>query len=166
MIRACKDHVRAVLQDLGATVLTEPEDLGRYAGALPYAVVLADKGTLEPDGGRVAVADDLTAKTRTYRKRLYKRIQPLTVWLVHRDEAAVDGLLAGLLSGLGRRFLDAAGNAVTIQPKEPAPLADRSLLNQKAAVEIVIEFHGGVYTDETAPLVDLAGGLVMETETA
>lgn len=163
MIQACKDHVAAVLQALNVQVRTDPEDLGRYTGALPYAVVLAEKGLLERDGTRVAVSNDLVAKTRTYRLRLYKRTQPLRVYLVHRTEAAADDLLGQFLAGLGSRLLD-AGNAVTIHPQTPEWLADQSLLDQKAAVELVVEFRGGVYKDEVVPLADLASDLVVETQ--
>lgn len=162
MIVICKAHLEQILAGLGVKVFTEAEDQARHH-ALPYAVIMAGPGVLEPDGGLVALEDD-PAGGRTYRRRLYRHSLTLVVRLVAREEAALAQILERFVAGLGVRILDAAGNAIRVRPGQPSYADDTSRLKQRAEVELPVEFAGGIYRDDLVERVSLNTGLVVEPQ--
>lgn len=166
MIAECKNHVAGVLKQVGITeTYTDPEDLTRHHG-LPYAVVLWGNETTERFRRRVGKEDNLATRVRTYRWQLAKRALPLAILIAAKDEPAVEGFATAFLLGLGTRLLDAGGNAVSIAPTGMTVIEDKSLLNQKSALEIRVEFQGGIYRDVTVPIAALSTALILEPEKA
>ncbi|MBE3574543.1 MAG: hypothetical protein IMW99_03675 [Firmicutes bacterium] len=120
---------------------------------LPYAVILPDEGALTRENVKIAQQDDPVRCLRTYRDRIFRRDLTVVVTLVHKDVESLGTLSDAFLAGMQASILDPAGNVITLECHEEKWIRDGSLLKGKAAVEIPVIFHGGVYAERDVPLV-------------
>ncbi len=159
MIIICKTHIENIIAAQGINrIFTDPEDLSKYL-VFPYAAIFTNPVRYIKDGFRVGKEDDLVNKIRKYRRRIYQTILILNVALVHKTEAQADSLATAFLQNLGSRFLDGDGNSISIQAESGESVIDPSILKQRAAAEIKVGFIGGIYKDETVPIIPLSTGL-------
>ena len=106
---------------------------------------------LAPLRRRVAMEHDQAAGSRTYRWQTTQRTLSITVQLAAKDNAG--DLVAAFLAGLSARILDAQQNAVLVSPGAARPIDDPSILAEKQALELRIEFEGGTYQDRIVKVV-------------
>lgn len=160
MIAAARELLVSTLRELAVPVVhTHADDLAARQGPLWAAVLLRDD-RLERDGSRVA---------RTgagYRRRVFRRTVTFEVTVAARTVEQAEQLVSGLLSRLPSRIDDGEGNAVRVSAGSASREEDRSLLAERAACRVDIEFQGGVYRDEPVALFRPSScTLALEAET-
>lgn len=153
MITECKHFLEQALKAAQVPrVFYEVEALSQR-NVLPFAVLVVDKETLSRDGSRVAKADLMDGRTRVYRRRLYRRELPVMLVLAHRDEAQADQVLEQVLRDAAEGFHDSAGNHHLVRVEAVKWIDEGSVTRKRATVEVDMVFSGGVYRDESVPLI-------------
>lgn len=162
MIDECKAHVEQALRAAGIQRIYKEAEALHQHNPLPYAVILLDGETLRAERQRVAVEDNAAAGTRTYRRQVARRNLPVTVQVADRQSPG--DVVAAFLAALSARILDPQGNAILVTPGTAQVIDDPSVLSEKVALELRVEFDGGVYTDQVVGTVPLSSGLAIEPE--
>ena len=162
MIDACLAALEGVLLGMGyRKVHTDLSDLASFAGGVPSCYVYqAEPSTLTRARRKVAFTDDPARRVRTWRHLLYEERLQLVVRLVEAGRAALDAQKNEFLRRLPARIMDAENNAIHVTATGCLFIEDRAALNNKVAMEITVEFAGGVYLDRETPLTE---GIEMET---
>ena len=155
MIDPCMTALETILLGMGyRKVHTDLSDLVSFAGGVPSCYVYqAEPSELTRDRRRVALEDNPNEVGRTVRYRLYGEKLSLIVRLVDVSRSAVDARKVQFLQELPTRILDGGGNAIDVAATGAIMVEDKSVLGGKTAMEIAVEFTGGVYKDEVIPLV-------------
>lgn len=85
---------------------------------------------------------------RTQRTRKYKRITRLVVVISRAEDSMTDETMCEFMASLDKGIDDGKGNFVTIecQKGDWVDEAD-SILRNKVAVQLLVEFNGGIYVD-------------------
>lgn len=119
----------------------------------PYAAILIDQDErYRRIEQKIAFTDDVAANKRIYTYERIRAVLPVSVLLVERDRAQLEALRARFLAALPPSFLDAQGHAITVRPQSGELLEDASRLRGGVAIDIVVEFEGGIYRVEEVPL--------------
>lgn len=163
----CEAYLVQALQLAGIThVYTEPKDAAAHT-AVPYAELLWDKERLRFDGSLVAgyaSTDSQGRPVRVLRRRVYERVLPVEVKLVHR-EGELAAVVESLISSLERRIFDGQENAILLKLDSSISEESASRLKGKEVTYFLITFEGGIYRDYSLYLLDLETQMVLESET-
>lgn len=164
MIQACREYLKTCINQAGIkTVHTRRVDASKHQ-AVPYGEIIFGDTDLHRDGSLVARYEGPGEHERTFRRRIYQRIELARIKVVHRDQALAEVTRDAILNSLGSRIQDGNGNAVLITAWSGEPEEDTSILRQEAAAYIDIRFEGGIYRDRTVKLYKTETDLLMEGE--
>ena len=155
MIAEAHTWVTTALGLLGSPIVdprvsTNEADLAsHWARVRPCALLLAGRQQMTRSGSVVARVSE-TGAARTRRRRLFRRVLPLTVTLLAETEAVAEELMTELLVQLGPGFNDGGGNWVRLVGVQAGWTGERSRLRTEHAAAVTLTLAGGVFRDEAS----------------
>ena len=147
MINLYKDYLEDKLKESGikSKVFKTEKDL-KTTGATHLGAVLFVGEEFEKDGShKIYIRDD---GTKVKRIKKLKRTTKISVIIGDYDEAKCSAIFSNFIGILDDGIDDGNGNFVEIKVEESDWVPEKdSLLKSKMAVQISIEFSGGIYKD-------------------
>lgn len=158
MITVYKSYLEQKLKDAGLTgkVYFSLKELKQYSGVEIGAVIPGQEElTRETAKGYVTVDGK-----KYLRKKVYKRVTNIIVVISSKDDVATDEIMCNFLASLDLGIDDGKGNWTEIECKKGDWVDEvDSVLRNKIAVQLLVKFTGGIYTDKPiAPVMDIEVG--------
>ena len=153
MIADCMAYLQGILKLLGLKEYSQAADASKFKGSDYVQLLINEPETVDFDGTKVAVTDDLTTARRTYHIRRWAVEHSIIVRICGKDEAVVQQRRDAFLSALGRCTEDAAGYRIDIVVMASRWIQDRALLTGGTGYEVDVKFSDGIYIQRTVPLL-------------
>ncbi|WP_427340609.1 hypothetical protein [Caloranaerobacter sp. DY30410] len=147
MISLYKDYLEQKLKEAGikGKIYRSMKEL-KASGAIHLGAVLFEEENLERDGSKKTYIKEDGTKVKRIRK--FKRTTKLSVTIGDYSEDKCEEIFANFLNAIDEGIDDGNGNFVEINIISSDWVYDKdSILRSKVAVQILIEFIGGVYED-------------------
>lgn len=154
MIHAASEFLEGLLESetIGLSrVFTKASDLAAHKTP-PYAAVIIDqRERYRRTGVKAGYEDKPEEHRRVYRFEVIRAVLPVSVLLVHGDRKELSRLRKRLLAALPKEIEDEDGEILALNPVDGEIIEDASKQRGGVAIDIVIEFEGGIYREEIAP---------------
>ncbi len=119
----------------------------------PYAALIIDQNERYRRVERkVSFEDRPETNQRVYTYEALRAILPISVLLVEKDRKSLEERRRKFLAALPTVIVDDQGSEVRITPTTGEFLEDQSMKRGGVAIDIVVEFDGGIYRTEEVPL--------------
>ena len=145
MITRYKTYIEQLLKAAGVDKVCKGlKELKQYSGTRLAAILLDDED-FEQDGTKATV---LVNGKKVKRIKKYSRLTSLIVVITLDTEEATDDAMCSFM-GLLDKGIECNGNWVEIECKKGNWNEDAdSILRGKVAVQLLIEFKGGIFVDK------------------
>ncbi|MGI6542966.1 MAG: hypothetical protein ACOX44_07895 [Limnochordia bacterium] len=119
----------------------------------PYAALIIDQDERYRRVERkVSFEDYPETNRRVYTYEVLRAVLPVSVLLVEKDRQSLEERRRKFLATLPSTMVDNQGSEVRITPTSGEFLEDQSVKRGGVAIDIVVEFDGGIYRMEEVPL--------------
>ena len=154
MITVYKNYLEQKLKDAGMAgkIYFTLKELKQYSG-VEIGAVLPGQEEFTRDTAKGYVTID---GKKFLRKKVYKRITNLVVVISGKDDAVTDDIMCSFLASLDLGIDDGKGNWSEIECQKGDWVDEvDSILRNKVAVQLLVKFTGGIYTDK--PVTPVGG---------